>query len=132
MKQTQKALDDTQNDNFVLKSENNRLHSEVQTLKIRNKENDSLHATISELKTQKFNLEKQIQDILSADFEQANSKSKSIKEKIDQTQTESRINSLERIITEKTTKVSELESQLTKYKIENDQLKSDIAIANTR
>jgi len=132
LKQTQKALDETQNDNYVLKSENNRLHSEIQTLKIRNKETETLHATISELKTQKFNLEKQIQDILSADYEQHNNRSRNIRDTIDQKQSESQVNTLNNIITEKTSKISDLENQLLRLKTENDQLRSDVAISNTR
>lgn len=132
LKQTQKALDETQNDNYILKSENNRLNAEIQTLKIRNKETETLHATVSELKTQKYNLEKQIQDILSADYEQHNTKSRNIRDTIEQKQTESQLGTLNSIISEKTSKISELESQVLRLKTENDQLRSDVAISNTR
>jgi len=72
-------LDEYQNDNFVLKSENNRLNSELSTYKIKNKENESLFNQISELKTQKFNLEKKIQDILT--LETTSTKTSDIREK---------------------------------------------------
>jgi len=130
LKQTQKTLDEYQNDNFVLKSENNRLNSELGTYKIKNKENESLFNQISELKTQKFNLEKKVQDMLT--LETKDSKTTDIKDKIEQKQLEANVNNLNNVIIDKTTKIAELEDKLHKLSDENTKLKMDLTSTTTR
>jgi len=115
-------LDEYQNDNFVLKSENNRLNSELSTYKIKNKENESLFNQISELKTQKFNLEKKVQDILT--LETTSTKTSDIREKIEIRQQESNIQNLNNIIIDKTTRIGELD--------ENNKLKMDLTTNSVR
>mmetsp|Transcript_23746 Transcript_23746/g.19954 ORF Transcript_23746/g.19954 Transcript_23746/m.19954 type:complete len:287 (+) Transcript_23746:280-1140(+) len=130
LKQTQKTLDEYQNDNFVLKSENNRLNSECGTLKIRNKENDSLFNQISELKTQKFSLEKKVQDMLT--LESGDNKSSGIRDKIETKQLEGQIQTLNSVVIEKTTKIAELEGKLGKFDDENSKLKMNLTSTTTR
>lgn len=115
-------MDEYQNDNFVLKSENNRLNSELSTYKIKNKENESLFNQISELKTQKFNLEKKVQDILT--LETTSTKTSDIREKIEIRQQESNIQNLNNIIIDKTTRIGELD--------ENNKLKMDLTTNSVR
>jgi len=123
-------LDEYQNDNFVLKSENNRLNSELSTYKIKNKENESLFNQISELKTQKFNLEKKIQDILT--LETTSTKTSDIREKIEIRQQESNIQNLNNIIIDKTTRIGELEDKFNKLHDENNKLKMDLTSNSVR
>lgn len=130
LKQTQKTLDEYQNDNFVLKSENNRLNSELGTYKIKNKENESLFNQISELKTQKFNLEKKVQDMLT--LETKDSKTSDIKEKIELRQMEANTQNLNNVIIDKTAKIADLEERLNKVADENSKLKMDITSTTTR
>lgn len=130
LKQTQKTLDEYQNDNFVLKSENNRLNSELGTYKIKNKENESLFNQISELKTQKFNLEKKVQDMLT--LETKDSKTSDIKDKIEQKQLEANVINLNNVIIDKTTKIAELEEKLNQISEENTKLKMEITTTTTK
>jgi predicted RNase H-like nuclease (RuvC/YqgF family) len=123
-------LDEYQNDNFVLKSENNRLNSELSTYKIKNKENESLFNQISELKTQKFNLEKKVQDILT--LETTSTKTSDIREKIEIRQQESNIQNLNNIIIDKTTRIGELEDKFNKLHDENNKLKMDLTSNSVR
>jgi predicted RNase H-like nuclease (RuvC/YqgF family) len=123
-------LDEYQNDNFVLKSENNRLNSELSTYKIKNKENESLFNQISELKTQKFNLEKKVQDILT--LETTSTKTSDIREKIEIRQQESNIQNLNNIIIDKTTRIGELEDKYNKILDENNKLKMDLTTNSVR
>lgn len=123
-------MDEYQNDNFVLKSENNRLNSELSTYKIKNKENESLFNQISELKTQKFNLEKKVQDILT--LETTSTKTSDIREKIEIRQQESNIQNLNNIIIDKTTRIGELEDKYNKILDENNKLKMDLTTNSVR
>lgn len=123
-------MDEYQNDNFVLKSENNRLNSELSTYKIKNKENESLFNQISELKTQKFNLEKKVQDILT--LETTSTKTSDIREKIEIRQQESNIQNLNNIIIDKTTRIGELEDKFNKLHDENNKLKMDLTSTSVR
>lgn len=123
-------MDEYQNDNFVLKSENNRLNSELSTYKIKNKENESLFNQISELKTQKFNLEKKVQDILT--LETTSTKTSDIREKIEIRQQESNIQNLNNIIIDKTTRIGELEDKFNKILDENNKLKMDLTSTSVR
>jgi len=113
-----------------LKSENNRLNSELGTYKIKNKENESLFNQISELKTHKFNLEKKVQDMLT--LETKDSKTSDIKEKIELRQLEANVQNLNNIIIDKTTKIAELEDKLSKISDDNTKLKMDITSTTTR
>jgi len=113
-----------------LKSENNRLNSELGTYKIKNKENESLFNQISELKTHKFNLEKKVQDMLT--LETKDSKTSDIKEKIELRQLEANVQNLNNIIIDKTTKIAELEDKLAKISDDNTKLKMDITSTTTR
>jgi predicted RNase H-like nuclease (RuvC/YqgF family) len=123
-------LDEYHNDNFVLKSENNRINSELSTYKIKNKENESLFNQISELKTQKFNLEKKVQDILT--LETTSTKTSDIREKIEIRQQESNIQNLNNIIIDKTTRIGELEDKFNKILDENNKLKMDLTSTSVR
>lgn len=113
-----------------MKSENNRLNSELGTYKIKNKENESLFNQISELKTHKFNLEKKVQDMLT--LETKDSKTSDIKEKIELRQLEANVQNLNNIIIDKTTKIAELEDKLSKISDDNTKLKMDITSTTTR
>lgn len=113
-----------------MKSENNRLNSELGTYKIKNKENESLFNQISELKTHKFNLEKKVQDMLT--LETKDSKTSDIKEKIELRQLEANVQNLNNIIIDKTTKIAELEDKLAKISDDNTKLKMDITSTTTR
>lgn len=106
------------------------MNSELGTYKIKNKENESLFNQISELKTQKFNLEKKLQDILT--LETKDSKSNDIREKIEVRQLEGNIQNLNNVIIDKTTKIAELEEKLHKSTEENHKLQMDLTSKSTR
>lgn len=106
------------------------MNSELGTYKIKNKENESLFNQISELKTQKFNLEKKLQDILT--LETKDTKSNDIREKIEVRQLEGNIQNLNNVIIDKTSKIAELEDKLHRASEENHKLQMDITSKATR
>jgi len=130
LKQTQKALDDTQNDNFVLKSENNRMYSEIQSMRIRAKDHETMFHQISELKTQKFSLERKIQDMLTADT--GTHHSAEIKSQIEYKQLQAQVSTLNSLILEKSAKIEDQSVTIQKLSSENQDLKVDLAKTSTR
>jgi len=82
------------------------------------------------LKTQKFNLERKIQDILTADT--GEHKSGEIREKMETKQLEGKIESLNKLLLEKQTKLDEHQHTLDKVKEENQNLKITIAQTSTK
>jgi len=130
LKQTQKALDETQNDNFILKSENNRMHSEIQSMRIKAKDHETMFHQISELKTQKFNLERKIQDMLTSDT--GSQKSSEIKSQIEYKQIQSQVTTLNSLVLEKTAKIEDQSAQIQKLSQENQELKIELAKTSTR
>lgn len=130
LKQTQKCLDDTQNDNFVLKSENTRLQNENQAFKIRAQENDILHAKINDLNNKCFNYEKKIQDILTSDVGLKNSKN--ITDNIEMRQKDLENDNLKSRIFEKESKIEELTDDYNKLKEEHDKIKTEFVILSTK
>lgn len=82
------------------------------------------------MKTQKFNLEKKVQDILT--LETTSTKTSDIREKIEIRQQESNIQNLNNIIIDKTTRIGELEDKFNKLHDENNKLKMDLTSTSVR
>lgn len=85
---------------------------------------------ISELKTQKFNLERKIQDMLTSDT--GSQKSSEIKSQIEYKQIQSQVTTLNSLVLEKTAKIEDQSAQIQKLSQENQELKIELAKTSTR